>query len=207
MTVDAEAAALVADIDARARRQVTPSGARCSVPAAERSHGALEAVLARLVDVVRDHTLAASLKAHRRVQRVRALEARVGPQQEAADSLRPAPGEHGLDQRPAGASAAERGVEIEPMQLRRAGVETLDADGADDPAAVTDDEERSPRRPVMLLEAQQVGNFRGGIVDEAVLRVDPTDQRDDLGRVTRRRGRRRPRADRQLLAPVESPTV
>ena len=91
------------------------------------SHGPLEPVLARLVEVVGQDALARPLKAHPLVEAMGLIEARVGPEDQPSDVLRAAPVEHRLDEGTAGAAAAQARIEIEAMKLGAAVGQPLDA--------------------------------------------------------------------------------
>src|SRR4029450_12352665 len=96
------------------------------------------------------------LKPHPLVEPMRLVEARVRPENESANLLRAAPVEHGLDERAAGAAAAQAGVEVETMKLGAAIVQPLDAHRADDHVVLAHDEERASGRRVVLIEPEQI---------------------------------------------------
>ena len=84
---------------------------------------------------------------------MRLVEASVRPEDQARNILRPAPLEHRLHESAAGAAASQAAVQVEPMQLRAAAVETRHPDRADDHVVFTHDEEGAARRRVVLVEA------------------------------------------------------
>src|SRR5262249_32991320 len=147
------------------------------------SHGPLEAVFARLVEVARQDALARLPKAHPHVESVRLVEARVGPEDHARDALLAAPVERCLDQRAPGAATAQTRVEIEAMKLGAAVVQALDAHRADDHAALAHHVEGAARRCVVPIELEQIGDLDLGHVDEAVFEIDAADQLDHAGHI------------------------
>src|SRR2546428_14139697 len=92
--------------------EYTPCFAWSIHPHRASSDVALEAILARGVDVARHRAFAESREAHPVIEPVRVLEARVRPEAEPDDALCAAPPEGFPDQRLAQATSAERGVEI-----------------------------------------------------------------------------------------------
>ena|SRR5215471_14566609 len=74
-------------------------------------HHTLEPILARLVDVIREHALAGLAKAHARVEAVREVEARIRPEYETRDAALSAPVEPGVHERAADAPPPELRVE------------------------------------------------------------------------------------------------
>src|SRR5688500_5478090 len=150
----------------------------------ETSDLALEAILARGVDVALHHPLAELREAEPAIEPVRVLEARVRPQHHARKSLRARPVEHGPDQLLPDAAPTQARVDVETLQLGRLLVLAVNADRADDARGrVADNPERAARRHVMRVEAEQVGHLERRHQQKPVLGEDAADQQHDGGNV------------------------
>ena len=142
-------------------------------------NASLEAILARVVHVANHRALAGARESRARVEPVGEIESRVRPENQVVDASHATPFDAGFDQRTPGAASALVRVEIESMKLGAALVELLDTDRSYDRARGPNHEEAAARRRVVSLEVEEIGHFDPRLVDEPVLRVDPTDERDD----------------------------
>ena len=143
---------------------------------------ALVPVLAGLVDITRELAFTRAAEALALVEAMRVLEARIRPQHQADEALRPAPVDDRVDECLSEPLAPQVRAQVEAVKLGSPRVHAVDANRPHHALAVADDEERAARR-LVAIPAKEIWHLDGRVPDPAVFREHETDELDDAGRV------------------------
>lgn len=104
------------------------------------------------------------------------VEASIGPEQQMADALGPAPFDYRFDQGAPETTPAEPRLQIQPVHLCRIACAPFDANRSDNSTVLANHKESSMRREVMPCERQKVGHLLRRLEDKPILVIHPTNE-------------------------------